>query len=92
MPCNVNIGGGRPEDNQRVRDVLKSRYEDVLGAHDIAITYEPGNGYRVISATCTTTHGQAYAPGDRFNVEPATEDVTEDVKGLLREAGIKVLP
>ena len=92
MPCNVDIRGGRREDHQRVRDVLETQYKQALGAHDIAITYEPAAaGYRVISATRTDMPGQAYAPGDRLDVERKPVDIAEEVKRVLREAGIRVL-
>jgi hypothetical protein len=88
MPCNVEIQGGLPERNQHVKATLSRHYDPLPDAYQIEIVYEPARGYRVLSATRIGTSGQAYAPGDRFNIESQVEDVSEDVKTLLRETGV----
>jgi len=89
MAFRGQFSGDASAKHSKVEAILRARYEAVLGVHEVNLHYISGRGYGVTSATRTQATGGAYQPGDRFKL-PKPEDISAEVRQILREAGIQV--
>jgi len=89
MALHCQFAGDPSEKNGEAEAVLRARYDSGLAVHHVNLHHTIGRGHGVISATRTPPTGGACRRGERFKL-PEPEDISAEVRQVLRDAGIPV--